>query len=122
MTDLLDESTENSDPHPFPRKMPRKLTESAKRKREKAKNRVVEKPSQLPEILKQHTIEALFRMGWDATRISREIGFPLRTVQANIKRYKESGSTRAEGGRKSSAVTSRNLNRVRCMLRRNNRV
>jgi hypothetical protein len=120
MTDLLNESTENSEP----RKMPRKLTESAKRKREEKKKRVVEKPSQLPEILKQHTIEALFRMGWDAPRISREIGFPLRTVQANIKRYKGSGSTApgAKGGRKPSAVTKRNLNRVRCMLRRNNGV
>ena len=51
--------------------MPRKLTESVKRKREAKRSRKIEKPNAMPDHLKQSTIEFLYRIGKEPNEIAK---------------------------------------------------
>ncbi len=85
--------------------MPRKRVEKA--------DRIAEDPKQLPTKLQQKMVERLWRIGWSAKQIV-ELGFASSTAYANIKRYKETGTTdsRARSGRPCTAYTRRNVNKV----------
>ena len=64
--------------------MPRKLSDSAKEKRVKKMNRRIEQGKDVPAGIKHPMIEGLYRIGWDAVKISKEIGIPL-TVSSAMK-------------------------------------
>ena len=72
--------------------MPRKLSDSAKEKREKKMNRRIEQGKDLPAGIKHPMIEGLYRIGWNAVKIRKETGIPLMTVRDSIKRYEDKGT------------------------------
>src|SRR3954453_692261 len=72
--------------------MPRRLSDSAKEKREKRANRKIEEGRNLPAGIKHPMIEGLYRIGWDAVKINKETGIPLMTVRDSIKHYEEKGT------------------------------
>ena len=72
--------------------MPRKLGDSAKEKREKKMNRRIEQGKDLPAGIKHPMIEGLYRIGWDAVKISKETGILLMTVRDSIKCYEDKGT------------------------------
>uniref|UniRef100_A0A915ERC5 Uncharacterized protein n=1 Tax=Ditylenchus dipsaci TaxID=166011 RepID=A0A915ERC5_9BILA len=72
--------------------MSRKLTDSAKAKRKKKKNRKIEKAEDLPNHIKHSMIEGLYRIGWDAPKIIKETGLGKSTVYDNLKRFEKRGT------------------------------
>jgi transposase len=91
--------------------MTRKITDSAQKKRS-WKNRTPEKPADLPQKLKHHTIECLYRLGREAIEIIRLTGFRPSTVYEAIKRFQKSGSSckrSKKTGRPASVVTKENI-------------
>jgi transposase len=100
--------------------MTRKLTDSAKQKRQEAKKRIIEDPKGLPDQLKQHTIETLYRIGKDPAEIAAITGIEARTVSRNVKRFKETGTCNPtpRTGRPLSKVTKQNTKKIRQRVRR----
>ena len=72
--------------------MPRKLSESAKKKRKTKASRVIEDGKDLPSNIKHPMIEGLYRIGWSASKIIKSTGIPQKTVYRSIKKYEESGT------------------------------
>src|SRR5215470_12001877 len=99
--------------------MPRKQTESSKRKRKEEEERKIEKPSDLPNHLKQATIEFHYRTGKSPTEIIAVTGIQKSTVYEVIKRLKASGASAPKSGRPTTAITSANILRVRRIIYRN---
>src|SRR3954465_10754908 len=69
--------------------MPRKLNDRLKEKRAKKANRKIEEAKDLQPTIKNSMIEGLYRIGWDALKITRETGLPRETVYRNIKHFEE---------------------------------
>jgi transposase-like protein len=101
--------------------MPRALTESAKKRRLEKEQRIIEKPSDLPDNLKQATIEFLYRTGKDAKEITEFTGISERTVYQNIKRIKENGTSAPtpRSGRPVTATSKVNIVKARKIISKN---
>lgn len=102
----------------FALEMPRALTDSAKKKRLEKKEQKIEDATELPNCLKQATIEFLFRYGKEASEIIEFTGIPKSTVFKAIKRFKETGTCapKPRSGRPEVAVTKLKIKQVRKML------
>lgn len=101
--------------------MPRKLTESAKKRREEKKQRIIEMPANVPDHLKQSTIEFLWRTGKDAKEIIDLTGIAMKTVYENIKRIKETGTAapKPNPGRPITATSKENVVKARKIISKN---
>jgi transposase len=93
--------------------MPRKLTESAKKRREEKKQRIIEKPAEVPDHLKQSTVEFLYRTGKDAKEIIGFTGISKSTVYDQINRIKETGvaASKPRSGRSLTATSKREFHK-----------
>ena len=94
--------------------MPRKVTESAKKKRLEKQQRTIEKPTDLPDNLKQATIEFLYRTGKEAKDIIEVTGIRSNTVYDNINRIKEteSAAPKPKTGRPVTDTSKENILRA----------
>lgn len=101
--------------------MPRALTESAKRKRLEKKERKVEKPSDLPDSLKQATVEFLYRTGKEIKEIVKFTGIPQTTVYRLVNKIKETGTAAPtpRSGRPATATSDENATKARKIISRN---
>lgn len=101
--------------------MPRKLTESAKKRRQEKKERIVEKPSDVPDYLKRSTIEFLWRIGKDAKEIIDFTGISKSTVYDCINRIKETGTSTPKPipGRPLTATSNENVTKARKIISKN---
>lgn len=101
--------------------MPRALTESAKKRRLEKEQRVIEEPANVPDNLKQSTIEFLYRTGKNAKEIISFTGIRSQTVYDCIKRFKETGTAApaARSGRPVSALSAQNILKVRKIISKN---
>lgn len=100
--------------------MPRKLTESAKKCRLEKEQRVIEKPADVPDTLKQPTIEFLYRIGKDAKEIIKFTGIRKQTVYDCINRFKETGTAAPapRSGRPATALSAQNVTKARKIISR----
>lgn len=101
--------------------MPRKLTESAKQKRLEKEQRKVEKAADIPDYLKQATVEFLYRTGKEPKEIIEFTGISKTTVYDNIKRFKETGSTapKPRSGRPVTATSDEKVLKARKIISKN---
>jgi transposase len=101
--------------------MPRKLTESAKKRRLEKQQRKVEKSADVPDHLKQSTIEFLHRIGKEAKEIIEFTQIAKTTVYDCINRIKDTGSAKPKprSGRPLTATSKENVIKARKIISKN---
>ena len=72
--------------------MPRRLSDSAKEKREKKMNRRIEQGKDLPAGIKHSVIEGIYRINWDERELgivkNKDFGYKIRILgRAIIRAY-----------------------------------